>query len=119
MKTILLIDDDKQYLKMMDKIFSGSEYKLVVENETIEGIKKIRSVNPDLILLDIDLPKKSGLELLEAGFNTINGKSIPVIIVSSNSDAITREIVKRLGAIEFISKPFEVDKLFELIQGII
>lgn len=104
MAKVLVVDDDPFILKMYVKKFqiAGFEVDSAANGET--GLAKIKSFKPDLVLLDVMMPKMNGLEVLEKAKADPDIKSIPVLILtnlSSTSDA--QEAVKK-GAIDFMIK---------------
>lgn len=79
---ILLIEDDKILQKMYLDKFGITGYELIVASDGEEGLKKIEEEKPDFILLDLMMPKLSGIELLKIIKNREETKSIPVAILS-------------------------------------
>ena len=102
--TILIIDDDRMMLKFYEHALEGKNIHIELAENGDEGIEKARAINPDLILLDVMMPGKSGFEVLKELQGNIDLKKIPVIIFSVLSQPSDIEEALRLGAIKYISK---------------
>lgn len=104
-KKILIIEDDSLIVKILDFILKKEGYETFISNDGNDGIEKIASIQPDLIITDVMMPYKSGLEI--TAYSKKNFPKIPVIIVSAlgKEDQTVIEGFK-LGADDFIAKPF-------------
>ena len=105
MKKILILEDDNLIIKILEFILKKEGYDIYVARDGNEGIEKIGIVLPDLIITDIMMPYKSGLEI--TAYVKKNYPSIPIIIVSAlgKEDQTVIEGFK-LGVDDFIAKPF-------------
>ncbi len=103
MKKILIIEDEKIIRNLMKKklIEKGFEVKVAKNGE--EGLKKVKSENPDLILLDIIMPKMNGFEVLE-GMSETEYSNIPVVIVSNSGQPVEIDKAKEYGVKDWIVK---------------
>lgn len=109
-KKILVIEDDILMVKILEFILRKEGYELTIAKDGIEGIEKLNSVNPDLVITDIILPFKSGLEVIS--FVKENFNHIPVIVVSSMGEEEGTVLEAfNLGADDFVSKPFNPNEL--------
>jgi two-component system, OmpR family, response regulator VicR len=107
---ILVIEDDILMVKILEFVLRKEGYQITIAKDGIEGLEKIQSFNPDMIITDIILPFKSGLEIIS--FVKENHKNIPVIVVSSMGEE-ERTVMEafNLGADDFVSKPFNPNEL--------
>lgn len=106
MKKILVIDDDPFFAKSLTESF-GSKYEIVTAEDGEDGLKKAVSEKPDVILLDIMMPKMNGLEMLKK-LNEENGKAkIPVFITSNMSSMKKISEGLELGICGYIVKSDE------------
>ena len=105
MKKILIIEDDNLIIKILEFILKKEGYHIEIAKDGNDGIDKIGTILPDLIITDVMMPYKSGLEI--TAFAKKNHPTIPVIIVSSlgKEDQTVIEGFK-LGVDDFIAKPF-------------
>ncbi len=111
--TIVVIDDDKAVLELIDRQLSKQGYKVITTDSAQTGIQLTRSVQPDLVLLDIQMPETGGWEVLRVLKADKATRECPVAILSVVDE---RRKALELGAVELISKPFNVDKLDRLIE---
>nr|WP_315251429.1 response regulator [uncultured Flavobacterium sp.] len=104
-KKILIIEDDKLIIKILDFVLKKEGYETFISNDGNDGIEKIGSIQPDLVITDVMMPYKSGLEI--TAYCKKNFPKIPVIIVSAlgKEDQTVIEGFK-LGVDDFIAKPF-------------
>ncbi len=103
MKKILIIEDDPSLQKTLVAKLKASGYQTVLAGDGEEAIKVFKKEKPALILCDLILPKKSGLEVIEE--IKINQHSeVPLIVLSNLDQAQDLETAKRLGAVEYILK---------------
>ncbi len=85
MRTILILDDDAAFQTTMKASFDPAQYTVVAAQDGTEGLKKIEESRPDLILLDIMMPKMNGLEFLRTVNEKYGEGKIPVLITSNTS----------------------------------
>jgi len=104
MTKILLIEDDPLIQRMYTKylVFSGFEVDIAADGE--EGILKVYTFNPQLILLDIMLPKRNGFEVLAELKSNLKTKNIPIIILSNLSQESNAETALTQGAFDYVIK---------------
>lgn len=101
-KKILIVEDEQQLVELLSAKLTKEGYEVEFEYDGEDGLKKIRSWNPDLILLDIMMPKVDGYEVLMA-MNEEKIK-IPVIIISNSGQPVEIEKTKKLGAVDHLIK---------------
>lgn len=104
---ILLVDDDKDLLKMLDRYFSIKNYLIITAGNGIEAMEKIKE-NPDIILLDINMPKLDGLEVCRQIRDKI---SCPIIFLTAKAEEQDRVNGLLLGGDDYILKPFSLKEL--------
>lgn len=105
--TICVVDDEEMSEKMLTLILRIEKYNVISASSGKNALKLLEQKIPDLILLDIDMPEMNGLELLTIIKSKSELKEIPVIFISAHQDIDTKVEGLRLGAIDFISKPFQ------------
>ncbi|MBN1191938.1 MAG: response regulator [Dehalococcoidales bacterium] len=105
-KRILVVDDEPHLIRSLTFILSREGYEVDMACDGEEALKKVSANKPDLMFLDIMMPKKNGYEVCEAIRNDPALKDIYIIILSAKGWDIDREKAMHVGANEFISKPF-------------
>jgi excisionase family DNA binding protein len=118
-KRIMIVDDEKQSLEMMQTMLSGEGYELIpVSNATEVGLKAAQLM-PDLILLDFLMPEINGFEVCRALRGNELTRSIPIMAVTCLSKEEDIERIFECGADEYLPKPFKVDQLLEKVDDLI
>jgi CheY-like chemotaxis protein len=112
MKVILAIDDDKSTLLLIASQLEGMRYRLFTENNPKKGLETARTLNPDLILLDVNMPLLNGLELLKLLKKDVITIDIPVIMLTAVTDRAVVVDAMRHGIIDYIAKPWNPGNLF-------
>lgn len=115
-KKVLLIEDEQVLSDVLDAKLKKVGYETSVAYEGEDGFNKIREWKPDLILLDIVLPKMNGYEILEK-MQEENNKT-PVIIISNSGQPVEIERTKKLGAVDFLVKTqFDPEELVDKVNS--
>lgn len=104
MKKILIIEDDRVLRDSLQKKLTIHGYAVITAQDGEIGLTKIKQVNPDLILLDIFMPKKNGMEVLEQIKKDKALKDIPVIIISNSGQPAEIKKVTELGVVDYLIK---------------
>ena len=116
---ILVVDDDTFFRKFSAVQLVEKGFTVDVANDGIDGVAKAQTIKPDLILLDLIMPKMDGFEALEKLSQNPATKSIPVIIFSTLSQEKDMAKAKSLGAVDYINKnTFDIDSLVARINAI-
>jgi DNA-binding response OmpR family regulator len=117
-KTILLVDDDYEIVDSMRTVLEAKGYRVIVARDGNAGLSVAERENPDLIVLDMMMPKKSGFLVLEK-LKTRPGGLIPTIMITANEGSRHRAYAEFLGVRDYIRKPFAMDKLVRSIDKIL
>ena len=115
-KTILHVEDNEFNLKIVRQLLSRTSYRLIEAINGEEGVATAQHELPDLILMDIQLPKLSGLDAtrqLRADPRTAN---IPIIVITSFALSGDSEKAKEAGASAYVTKPYSPRQMLELIR---
>jgi CheY-like chemotaxis protein len=117
---ILIIEDDALLSRMYQIVFTSSHYEVEVANNGETGLEKAREIKPNLILLDIMMPKLNGLEVLKRLKADPDTKDIPVVVLTNLAGSGDVQAALELGAVRYIvksqNKPNQVD---EIVRGIL
>ena len=104
-KKILIIEDEKVLIKILNINLLSAGYKILSAANGVAGLELVKVEKPNLILLDLLMPKMDGFEVLEAVRANEDTKNIPVFVFSNSDKPEDIERVKELGATDFFSKP--------------
>ncbi len=113
---IALIDDDRNILTSVSMSLEAEGFNVKTYNDGEEGLAGITSSPPDLVVLDIKMPRMDGMEVL----SKLREKSaLPVIFLTSKDDEVDEVIGLRMGADDYITKPFSQRLLIERIRALL
>jgi two-component system phosphate regulon response regulator OmpR len=114
--TILIIDDDEKLLRLLTNYLAQYGYAVLVAATPTAGFKLLDKKDPDLVVLDIMLPEKSGLDVCRE----IRASSdVPIIMLTARGEVTDRIVGLELGADDYLSKPFEPRELIARIQSVL
>ena len=117
-KTVLLVDDDNDIIESMRTVLESRGYKVMVARDGNAGLTVAERENPDLIVLDMMMPKKSGFLVLEK-LKSRPGGLIPTIMITANEGSRHRAYAEFLGVKDYIRKPFAMEKLVRSIERVL
>ena len=103
---ILVVEDSRSQLDRVADVLRREQYEVITAGDGREAVKKAAAESPDLVLLDLVLPDMDGLEVLRILKATRGDHFLPVILVSAKSDLDSRVTGLRIGADDFLAKPF-------------
>ncbi|MEM6781184.1 MAG: response regulator transcription factor [Pseudomonadota bacterium] len=113
---IALVDDDRNITTSVSMALEAEGYEVKTFNDGEEGLKGIQDTNPDLVVLDIKMPRMDGMEVLS---KFREGSATPVIFLTSKDDEVDEVIGLRMGADDYITKPFSQRLLIERIRALL
>ncbi|APW62998.1 response regulator [Paludisphaera borealis] len=117
-RTILLVDDDHEIVESMRTILENKGYRILVARDGNSGLMVAERENPDLLILDMMMPKKSGFLVLEK-LRSRPGGMIPTIMITGNEGSRHRAYAEMLGVRDYIRKPFAMEKLVRAIDKVL
>ncbi len=116
MKKVLLVEDNKNIIKVISMLLRSKGFDLKIEQDGVSGVETALEWEPDIILLDIKLPKMNGFLVCETLRDNEKTANTKIIIVSAKAE---EEDIKRgfeLGADEYLTKPINPNELLEVIN---
>ena len=116
---ILSIDDSKTIRSIIRKMLMPYNCELLEAQDGLEGLQMAKDLDPDLIILDIDMPVMNGLEMLMNLRSDKQSKETPVFMLTSKSKEKNVRVSLKLGVKAFISKPFNREELIDRIQKVL
>ena len=117
-KSILLVDDDAEIVESMRTILEAKGYSVLVARDGSQGVAVAERENPDLVVLDMMMPKRSGFLVLEKLRREYN-HPVRIIMVTANEGNRHRAYAEMLGVDDYIRKPFAMDRLLESVQKLL
>ncbi|MEI7803515.1 MAG: response regulator, partial [Bacteroidota bacterium] len=113
-----IVDDDQFMRELLSSKLTEQGFEVTAVGEGILALQTIRDHKPDLVLLDILLPGLSGLETLNVLRADEEGPHLPIILISNLNEPELIRAAERLGADDYIVKPFSAELLIQKIKGI-
>jgi DNA-binding response OmpR family regulator len=118
-KKILLVDDSETSLLMSRMILSKANYDIVVAKDGTDGVDRAVAEHPDLVLLDVVMPKMNGFEACTAIRARQETKAIPIIMVTTRGDGTSVETGFAAGATDYITKPVNGLELLTKVRNLL
>jgi DNA-binding response OmpR family regulator len=117
-KRILLVDDDAEIVESLRLALESNGYNVLVARDGNQGLALSERENPDLVILDMMMPKRSGFLVLEKMRRT-RDTPMRVIMITANEGSRHKAYAEMLGVDDYIRKPFPMDRLIESVQRLI
>jgi len=115
-KSVMIVEDNELNMKLFNDLLEAKGYRTIQTRNGMEALDLAREYNPDLILMDIQLPEVSGLEVTKWLKEDDNLHTIPVIAVTAFAMKGDEERIRQGGCEAYISKPISVAKFLETIE---
>ena len=117
-KRILLVDDDHEIIDSMRMALESRGYQILIARDGNQGLAMAEREDPDLVILDMMMPKRSGFLVLEKLRRT---RPVPlrVIMVTANEGSRHKAYAEMLGVDDYIRKPFAMDRLLESVDRLL
>ncbi len=116
---ILVVDDSTTNVVLLEAILDEKGYRIETALNAKEAYAIIERESPDLILLDLLMPKISGFDFLEEIRKNEKTKNTPVIVVSALTDEENVERILKMGAIDFVKKPIDLQYLVDKVESVL
>jgi DNA-binding response OmpR family regulator len=117
-KRILLVDDDIEIVETLKYALESRGYQVLVARDGNQGLAMVERENPDLVILDMMMPKRSGFLVLEKLRRT-HPIPVRVIMITANEGSRHKVYAEMLGVDDYIRKPFAIDRLMESVQRLL
>ena len=117
-KRILLVDDDHEIVESMRTVLESRGYQILVARDGNQGLVLAEGEEPDLVVLDMMMPKRSGFLVLEKLRRT-RPHPMRVIMITANEGSRHKAYAEMLGVDDYIRKPFAMDRLLESVDRLL
>jgi len=116
---ILLVEDDPQAVCILERILISKGFSVAVARDGIEGLDKVKLLSPDILLLDVNMPRMDGIELCRQIKNDSDARIIPVIMLTAMADLEKKLEAVEAGADDFVNKPYNTIELITRIKSLL
>lgn len=117
-KKILIVDDDFEIIDSIRYALEGEGYQVVIARDGNQGLALAERENPDLMILDMMMPKRSGFLVLEK-LRRLRDTPLPVIMITGNEGSRHKAYAELLGVNDYIRKPFAMDRLLGAVENLL
>ena len=115
-KCVLVVDDDPLVVRVLSGPLKSAGFNVRTAAHGLEALEKVKQLIPDLIILDILMPLLDGFKVERFLKFDSRFKDIPIIVLTSRATVGEREMGKKVGANEFIFKPFKLPQVMKMVQ---
>ena len=121
MKKILIVEDEPAYAKLLHDQLTKRGYLVIEAHDGLNGLEKIKSEKPDLVLLDIRMPKMDGMTMMDLLLKEDEGKSVKVIVLTDleADEEMLKKVVEQLPLYYYVKSDTDLDKLITKIDEVI
>ena len=119
MKTVLYVEDNEFNRKIVRHLLGRTSYRLIEATDGEAGVTTARETLPDLVIMDIQLPKQSGLEATRELRADPATARIPIIVITSFALAGDEEKAREAGAVAYLAKPYSPRELLQMIRNLV
>jgi two-component system chemotaxis response regulator CheY len=117
-QTILTVDDSRTMRDMLKMALAEAGFNVLQAVDGVDGLEVLQTSMPDVIVTDINMPKMDGFGLIEAVRKDNRYRKVPILVLTTESDAAKKMRAKEAGATGWIVKPFEPTKLIAAIRRV-
>ena len=113
---VMVVDDSLTVRKITSRMLTREGYEFATAKDGVDGLKQLQDIEPDIILLDIEMPRMDGFEFARNVRADAKTKGIPIIMITSRTADKHRNHAMELGVNEYMGKPYQEDQLLALIR---
>ncbi|MCC0014369.1 MAG: response regulator [Hoeflea sp.] len=117
-KKVLTVDDSRTIRNMLLVTLNNAGFDIVQAEDGIEGLEVLEESNPDVIVTDINMPRLDGFGFIEGVRQNDRYRAIPILVLTTESDAEKKNRAREAGATGWIVKPFDPSKLIAAIERV-
>lgn len=116
MKKILIVDDEQDIVESLKFVLEGCNYSCYCAYNGEDGLNLARGIEPDLIILDVMMPRINGYKISRLLKFDKKYQNIPILMITARSQEEDKLIGEETGANEYITKPFDLDDVLKIVQ---
>lgn len=117
-RRVLLIEDEPNIIEAISYILSRDGWTVHTHSDGVSAADRVREGNPDLVILDVMLPGRSGFDILRELREGSETGDLPVLMLTARGQQKDRELAETLGATRFMTKPFSNSEMLETVRAL-
>jgi adenylate cyclase len=114
-RTILLVDDEPDFVEMIRMRLEANNYKVTTATNGEEGLARVKESTPDLVLLDVMMPRMDGFEFLRRMRADPKARQVPVVMLTAKGESKSIFKAQDLGITDYLIKPCESQELLDIV----
>ena len=118
-KTVVVVEDERNIIEAISFILSRDGWDVKTHSNGHDAVEAVRARAPDLVILDVMLPGKSGFDILQDMRKDEELANIPVLMLTARGQERDREMAERAGADRYMTKPFSNTEVLEAVRGLV
>jgi two-component system chemotaxis response regulator CheY len=118
-RSILSVDDSASALQMIKLTLSGAGYQVIQATNGADGLAKARGAAVDMVLTDLNMPVMNGLAMIRELRALPQFRGVPIVFLTTESDAAMKQQAKAAGATGWITKPFQQEQLLAVVRKVL
>ncbi len=118
-KVVMVVDDSITMRRVASKLLTRNHYDVVTAKDGVDALAQLEGVNPDVMLLDIEMPRMDGFELAMHMKNEPAYRNIPIIMITSRTGEKHREHAMKIGVNQYMGKPYQEEELIHNIAALV
>ena len=118
MMTVLTVDDSRTMREMLRHVLTDAGYRVVQAEDGVHGLEMLAGDAPDVIVTDINMPRMDGFGFIEEVRGDPRHRAVPILVLTTESDAAKKDRARMAGATGWIVKPFNPTRLVDAIRRV-
>ncbi|MBN3041241.1 MAG: response regulator [Candidatus Omnitrophica bacterium] len=118
-RKILIVDDEPNIVKVLESRLKSQGYDIIIAGDGQTGLEAFQKYKPDLVILDVMLPKKDGYQVCRELKSTPTGENTPVVMLTAKGEVEDMQSGLEKGADVYITKPFDSESLIGIVKGLL
>jgi chemosensory pili system protein ChpA (sensor histidine kinase/response regulator) len=115
--TVMVVDDSITMRRVASKLLERHNYEVITAKDGVDALAQLQDIQPDVMLLDIEMPRMDGFELATHMRNETGFSNIPIIMITSRTGEKHRDRAFEIGVTNYMGKPYQEDELIQTIQS--
>jgi chemosensory pili system protein ChpA (sensor histidine kinase/response regulator) len=116
---VMVVDDSLTVRRVTQRFLAREGYQVVLAKDGVDALEQLQAITPDVMLVDIEMPRMDGFDLTRNVRDDVRTKHIPIIMITSRTASKHRNYAMELGVNEYLGKPYQESELLRLITGFV